>query len=252
MALVDNQVAYWKLDGNSNDAVGSNNGTDTGITYSTSDGKINQGANFNAITDKIAFPSSSAFRLTSNYSISVWYKATSCVGSADIWGVYEPDTGGQKGYGLFLSGTTFFFDIYYAGGSGRVTWSYANAQNGSWHHLVLTYDGSTAHLYVDGNQQGTGQAISSTAAYAGNEYPHIGPHTWGGGTTDGFIGSIDELGFWNKVLSSTEVEELYNSGAAKQYPYTSIKRVAGVLSGSISKIAGQIMTNVKKIAGVSS
>ena len=29
-----NLVSYWKLDGNSNDSKGSNNGTDTGMSYS--------------------------------------------------------------------------------------------------------------------------------------------------------------------------------------------------------------------------
>jgi len=35
MALTDNLISYWKLDGNSTDSVGSNNGTDTSVSYFT-------------------------------------------------------------------------------------------------------------------------------------------------------------------------------------------------------------------------
>jgi hypothetical protein len=45
--IVPLPVAYWKLDGDSNDAVGSNNGSDINVTYSTANGKVNQGAGFN-------------------------------------------------------------------------------------------------------------------------------------------------------------------------------------------------------------
>jgi len=34
MALADNLVSYYKLDGDSDDAVGSNDGTDTNVLYS--------------------------------------------------------------------------------------------------------------------------------------------------------------------------------------------------------------------------
>ncbi len=44
MAIGDNLNAYWKLQGNSNDEINSNTGSDTGVTYSTDNGKIDQGA----------------------------------------------------------------------------------------------------------------------------------------------------------------------------------------------------------------
>jgi len=31
-------------------------------------------------------------------------------------------------------------------------------------------------------------------------------------------GIIDEVGIWDRVLTSTEITELYNSGVGKQYP----------------------------------
>ena len=31
-------------------------------------------------------------------------------------------------------------------------------------------------------------------------------------------GGVDELGIWDRVLTPTEITELYNSGVGKQYP----------------------------------
>jgi hypothetical protein len=34
------------------------------------------------------------------------------------------------------------------------------------------------------------------------------------------MGDIDEVGIWSRVLTSTEVTQLYNGGAGLQYPFT--------------------------------
>ncbi len=48
-----NLVAYWRMEGNSNDSKGSNNGTDSNITYSNANGRFGQGAAFNGTTSSI-------------------------------------------------------------------------------------------------------------------------------------------------------------------------------------------------------
>jgi len=51
---LNNFISYWKFDGNSNDSVGSNNGTPTSITYPS--GLIGQAADFNGTTSKVVVP----------------------------------------------------------------------------------------------------------------------------------------------------------------------------------------------------
>lgn len=41
-----NLQGYWRMEGNSNDSKGSNNGSDTSITYNSGNGKYGQGAGF--------------------------------------------------------------------------------------------------------------------------------------------------------------------------------------------------------------
>ena len=38
-------------------------------------------------------------------------------------------------------------------------------------------------------------------------------------TFSAFDGVIDEVGLWSKVLSATEITDLYNSGAGFAYPF---------------------------------
>jgi len=71
-------------------------------------------------------------------------------------------------------------------------------------------------LYIDDvTQSGT------TAATFGG----FGPSTYTGIRSDDVAttewdGVIDELGIWDRVLSASEVTELYNSGSGFQYPFT--------------------------------
>ena len=75
------------------------------------------------------------------------------------------------------------------------------------HHLVLTVDGAAATLYDNGNQVAsatiaTGHGIDNCSdAKIGSNYASA--------TTDNFIGNIYRCRFWNKALSSAEVQTAY-------------------------------------------
>lgn len=88
----------------------------------------------------------------------------------------------------------------------------------SWHHLVFTYNGNNAQSgilgYYDGTSitWGTGKAsnINGTIVNTGNLY-------FGERSTQGAKILFDEAGLWNRVLTTTEITELYNSGSGKFY-----------------------------------
>lgn len=77
----------------------------------------------------------------------------------------------------------------------------------SWHHVVCTYDGSTARLYFDGALVQTNGALGALGTDTKGiqvSYPHA---------TVMFDGQVDEFGYYPRELSSAEVTELYNGGA---------------------------------------
>lgn len=82
---------------------------------------------------------------------------------------------------------------------------------GRWHHLVGTYDGETAKLYVDGR-------LDVAKRYKGTLRPDRAPVMIGGGklfSTNGFAnhfaitGTIDEVRIYNRALRADEVEVLF-------------------------------------------
>lgn len=215
--LTKNLVAYWKLDENSNDAVGSNNGTDTSITYSAGNGKIGQGAGFDSSSDKIVLPNLGVGGATAR-TISLWANATSFSGVGQMFGY---GTGGTNAFCLLSNQY-----------SGRIYWQFAAndyytgdiMSTGTWYHIVAVYDGgtlstSTVHLYLNGVPQnisgsGTGSANTTDSNYA------IGYDV--ANSAGSFPGAIDEVGIWNRALSAEEITTLYNSGAGLSYPFESI------------------------------
>ena len=86
-----------------------------------------------------------------------------------------------------------------------------------WHHYVLTLGNGVATAYYDGSQIAqfsyTGSIKFSNGQYTLGHYNAFPS----GLSTSPFGGKIDELSIWDKILSSSEVTSLYNSGNGLAY-----------------------------------
>ncbi|HYE32908.1 MAG TPA: LamG domain-containing protein [Methylomirabilota bacterium] len=93
--------------------------------------------------------------------------------------------------------------VGYAGGGESIFWQGFVLSN--WHHVVITYDGTQASLYVDGAIAGSGPRNYETALTGRSLY--IG--AFGG---DGHLvwGSLDDYRFYNRALTQAEVKALYD------------------------------------------
>jgi hypothetical protein len=212
MALTDNIIAYWKLDGNSNDAVGSNNGTDTDITYSSGNGKINQGAGFNGSSSKIV---GSSVNIGTNATIACWFKSSA--GSGTYPCIFE-----------FLSAGGAVFSITQNVSTGKVYSALIdsdsvvlvsngddNIKDGNWHHVVAVKSGGNLKIYVDNVEND-----SQSATFTGNFNSMVMRMGLDTGEGTYFQGAVDECAYWDKALNTTEISQLYNSGNGLQYPFT--------------------------------
>ncbi len=80
------------------------------------------------------------------------------------------------------------------------------AQQNAWKHYVMTHDGNTLKIYVNGEYKGQVSAVGQIADSAGSIKLGAGNYT----------GSIDELQIYDRVLSPTEVQSRYDM--APNYP----------------------------------
>jgi len=211
MALVDNLVAYYKLDessGNATDATGNGNTlTNTGTTPYTA-AKINNGADFNRTNNRrLGISSNLSFSWSGDYSWSFWVNMNSFVNSEYL--LDHVTTTGSSRRAIFYTNADAKFRIF---ASGNEAISSATYSTGTWYHIVGVKSGSDWTLYVNNTSVAT--TTSSTVSYTANALSL-------GCAYDGFganaNATIDEVGFWNKALSADERTLLYNSGNGLSY-----------------------------------
>ena len=168
----------------------------------------------NDLNDVVTIPDEQKLKLT-KFSVAAWFKTSTNFADdgliVDKGGLGTDTSGNNMNYGIWMTPSEKLrggFET--SSGSDRYATSPNTYNNGQWHHGVVTYDGtSIVRLYVDGVQVAT----SSTSSL-----PEVNNHPLRLGSDsrivddDLFIGNIDEVGIWNRALTTTEIANLKNSG----------------------------------------
>jgi hypothetical protein len=96
--------------------------------------------------------------------------------------------------------------------------------DGSWHHVAVTGDGTSLILYIDGTAVATGG--SSTSNYGGSTSytAKIGGGVWDP-TGGSFTGSIKQVGFWGIALTGDQIGDMVSS--AMNYTETETGLIRG-------------------------
>lgn len=239
--LLTSGINYYKLDessGNAVDSIGGNTATNNGTaTYST--GKINNGVNVNGSSQYLSF--SNCPRIGNGaFTISAWIKGTSFGADGAIAGFGTGNT--NQGTTFDVRSQKLFVDFYAGTNLAGVT----TLSTGVWYFATVTYDGSVFRLYLNGTLEST-SAGTSASIVAGSGT--IGRAFWVGGNY--FNGQIDEVGFWQRALTSGEITTLYNSGNGVQYPFgTAYAIVAAVGSFILTGISNNFIKALRMLATV--
>jgi len=218
-------VAWWRADGNANDSVNSNNGTLLGELGFTAGGE-GQAFNFVNGTQGVLVNASSTLAVQS-ITIECWINPEDVINLRPIV-EYGADTGRAPVQFLYgwndPGGTTpgALFGLFRdANGGGLAVNSPGHILPvNQWSHVALTYDcGScTAKLYLNGTN--VGSSVYTTSLNLQTSLPvHIGyrPDT----SSEGYagtrhLGGLDEVGIYNRALSQSEIQAIFNAGAASK------------------------------------
>jgi len=87
-----------------------------------------------------------------------------------------------------------------------------------WYHIVMTYDGTTNSVYVDGTLADSDSG--SLGTFDTNALPFaLGTLSWDKGNTGttAYTGKMANFGIYDYPLSADDVSYLYNSGAGRAY-----------------------------------
>jgi hypothetical protein len=219
-SLLTSIYAVYKAESNANDSIGSNNGTaQGGLTYAS--GISGNAFVFNGTNAYVSLPNNCLNFSSNNFSVNIWVYIINTGYQVIIDNYYYPGSGNQYGWWLNQTGSNIIFS-YINSSQAQIdtSISYSGKYSG-WHMLTVTKVlGGRTKFYLD-NSLITTNANTTNPVYTTTHLPCIGVEHQNATSWAGYMGNgskIDEVGLWTKELTSTEVSNLYNSGAGKFYP----------------------------------
>jgi len=206
MALTDNLVSYYKLDSNSNDSIGTNNGTDTAITYSA--GKIGQCAGYTNSSTKIVITENTSLALT-EFSISFWFQIPDITWFKPL---FRRSSAFTQGYLVYVSGNSVFG---YIGNGADISTAGVTVVANTWYKGLLRWSNTTKVLSLRINNWTpvtvtTGTNITNSGVL---NLLYDVPNIIAGNA------KLDEVWIWNRVISDSEDDQLYNGWSWLTYPF---------------------------------
>ena len=214
-------MGWWPLDGNANDISGNGyNGTAYGVS-STSDryGNSNSAYSFDITStgwgsakDRIVVTNdaiANAWYQANAFTISTWIKLDTKTGSFanrphTILGIWD-------GNGTAITRHQISASNYQSTRLNSTVGGTTAIANNDWVHVVTTWDGDTLRHFQNGVPSGHSH-LSYSIPYSTN-YGDItfGELHMGNGHWYHFVGSMDDMGVWNRALSPSEIKQLYSA-----------------------------------------
>ena len=196
-------VARYLLNGNANNAVGTNHGTVVGAA-TTSDrfGVPNSAYAFNGVNSRIEFGAPPPLGQVTNWTVAAWVKPSNFTqtGLAVYVGFDSAAFSDGFGFGLNKSSALQGFHPFEAGGF------FSSGQpfpaTNEWAHVVMLRTNGITSFYLNGFQAPNTSAATVTL-----------PSDFTIGSQNGvrfFNGSIDDVRIYNRAITSDEAIQLYS------------------------------------------
>ena len=156
-------------------------------------------------------PSSSSLQIP-RFTVSSWFKTSTNFGTEGFIvnkGGLGTDTAGlNMNYAIWMtSSENLRGGFETASGTDNFVTSPGTYNDGLWHYVSLTFDGTAVRLYVDGVQ------VAITSTTSSPETTNTLPVRVGANSQSAnrfFTGNIDEVRIWNRALSAQEVADAFN------------------------------------------
>ena len=220
MSLTNGLKAYYKLDGTANDAHGTNHGSLNSLPFFTDNTTFTGDAlNFDGVDDYISVPHNAT--LNGLKSISFWMKPTyDWTQGADKTEYFCGKRRGDQnkdGWIFYMQRTNGAVVLKLhndpGNGAGGNTWSEAATfVVGQWYHIVYT----DKKIYIDGIDKTTigsnpygWNTLVDTGMTLG--IGHVGEFAYHGNDYF-FSGAMDDFALWDRALTASEPQEIYNNG----------------------------------------
>jgi prepilin-type N-terminal cleavage/methylation domain-containing protein len=222
-SLLMNLVSEWKLDGNTNDSWGVNNGTWNGSgggsyaspSWRTGSECVSGGClAFDGIDDYVDFNNTNTLRITEQLTLDVWINGSiaenkKILGKGDFLASYS-----YVAYQLGIY--TENRPVFYACSGSNILFIIASSEqvfSDKWYNIVGIWDRSTAKIFVNGTNKGTDDTVGSGLINDVSYNLTLSSQF----STRAFNGIIDNIQIYNQSTSSSQIQQNYYSGINKLF-----------------------------------
>ena len=194
-------VSWWPADGNANDITGSSNGTlQNGATFTA--GMVGQAFVFDGVNDYVSTNLDVQPSAMPSTTWDAWVFPTR-VNHGSRQTIFSDDDVNFDRTVVIEAGTSNF-GVF----TGRGVWQPVAVTLNQWQHIAVVYTPTNIEFYKNGvrfsfNSAPTGQGTNNRFQIGRNP-----------GFNEYYQGRIDEVEVFNRALSQTEVQSIYNAGSA--------------------------------------
>ncbi len=219
----DNDSSVGENDTNVYDWTGmGNNGTvvDGNATFNISGGKFGGAYDFDGSGDFIDVQDDNSLNFgTSDFSISFWMKTSydMPIVSENII-LRKDDVGGsprrfyQVVHGQTGGADEVYFLVHDGGLTDSATYQSPKVHDGQWHQVVAVRNSSDVSIYFDGfladSEPNNNRNVDNDGNLKIATRDELGRY---------FNGSLDEVAIWNRSLSASEIQSIYELGNGRYY-----------------------------------
>ncbi len=233
----DSPLAYWRLGELSGttavNAMGSSyNGTYTNSPAMGQSGALSGDSNtadgFNGSSSYMSTPYNSSLNPSGAFSVELWAYPTA---ATTTYRGIASSRNFPSGWVLYQSQTNTW-EFWINSGSSMLTLSGGSVSLNTWTHLVATFDGTTAKLYVNGVQV----ASQNPTSYSPNTSASFTIGQGAPGSNFFFNGKVDEASFYNKALSASQVSTHFTSASSSTSALYTVSAVLAEDSGFTTNV----------------
>ncbi len=207
--VLNGLVGYWTLNEKGNTTYDYSGNENTGVINGATltNGKSGGALSFDGVDDYVETGVTGFDSPT--FTATVWAKGPGVSQSNTRIINYGDSTANNGGF-IIGEDTDGVVRAYVDQGGGNWNQFFSDAgliDDGNWHFLVITYDGTTAKLFVDNVKENS--ATSDYDSAPTNPVFTIGRECRGGEVWEG---NVDEVHVYNRALTAEEIKQNFNAG----------------------------------------
>ena len=195
-----------------------------GLVRSNLHGLFNTNALADALTPTNRFSDNTVTALT----MSVWYRLspTSPTGTRQIIAGFQRKTGTRYSFLVCRENSNNLRVLLMDSDEDQHSvYPYLNMTDSAWHHIVMTWDGTTMRTYLDGGNEKSYYNVNVAGALRTSDGFYLGMDAQ---ISNFFDGEIDEAVLFNYALTAKQVEDLHKAAVRGKIPQGTVMRMCNL------------------------